>query len=101
MIRALAAAAVLAATSACATVPPQSQASNLAVPDPQPAKLESAVLIYSCNKLDVFFVVDVEGQVHPVDLTGMGEVDVLKILKPISADKTWGFSIPCPGAATL
>jgi len=78
------------------TLPEQAQASNLAaaaVQQPQPHSILAAT---HCEQLIALVVIDNAGDMHPVQLKGLTDADIHKIVSLVPAEKVLNMIVPCP-----
>ena len=80
--------------SAKAETPSQAQASELAVPDPNP-KTVSIVTVIQCRQLVSMLMIDERGGVHSVDLTGMTPTQSLILAQQVPAEHVFAVSVSC------
>lgn len=109
---------VLAGLSAAqgSDIPPQAQASSLAVPDPtlkftenSPVLIElpapryfvSALLVVHCRKVEALVMIDDKGEQHPYHGKEATLAQVMTILSTVSADKVAQVTVTCPGELGL
>lgn len=78
-----------------ATLPPQAQASTLAVPDAPAAPPSSVIVVMECHKVIALMRVDAGGDVHPVAIEGMSATQVSAIEGEVPADHVIGVTVPC------
>lgn len=91
---------------ALAQVPPQAQASNLAVPEaatadrPPPADLTSLVIVDECKLAVAVLGVDNKGEVYPLHFSTQDKDEVQKLIvklaRKIQADNVLEVTLPCP-----
>lgn len=66
-----------------AYVLPQQQASALAVPDPKTAPPTGVVVVTNCHSIVGIVVSDSEGSLHPMNLEGLSNPQVSKLIDKI------------------
>lgn len=66
-----------------AYTPEQSQASALAVPPPAQSPPASIVVVTVCNQIVGMVVADAEGNLHPLDIEGLGDGRLKSIIAKI------------------
>lgn len=66
-----------------AFTPEQSQASALAVPTPNTAAPASIVVITVCNQIVGIVAADTEGNLHPLNIEGLGDARLKSIIARI------------------
>lgn len=93
---ALMAIAVLS-VAANANIPPQAQASTLAVPFVAAPAPSSVLVVITCNQLTALVVVDEDATIHPVSLEGLSTEGAKKIMQLVPADRVIGINVGCPG----
>ena len=75
-------------------VPEQSQASALAVPNPEPVP-KTVLSVIQCNNLIGLIVIDDTGEVHPYHYTSKEDAQSVQALVP--ADHNIAVNVGCPG----
>lgn len=78
-----------------AELPQQSQASHLAVPEPE-VTLQSAVVVSQCKRIIALVFSDSLGYLHPMSLDGLTIVQVnTEILTKVDSKNVKGVVVPC------
>lgn len=83
-----------------APIPPQAQASAMAVPEPGPEYV-SALLVVHCRKVEALVLIDSHGEQHPYHGKEATLAQVLTMLSPVPADKVTQVTVTCPGELGL
>lgn len=78
-----------------ADIPPQAQASTLAVPDPSPV-YTAAILVVQCRDVAAMIRIDDHGNLHPYRGPGSSLRELLDLLAGVPADNVLQVTLPCP-----